>query len=139
MPLIEAGFSQFVRASLFAKDARIDKIRVPDFSVVRTDQGWQLTPEVPEATDQVSADVLQQFSEIWQTASALAVRPASPEVSGEPVEITLRGSDKPIIFQIISRSPELVLVRPGYGIQYRMGNRSEAMLTLDAAAADIKD
>jgi hypothetical protein len=139
MPLIEAGFSQFVRQRLFDEDARIEKIRLPDFSLARSDHGWQLTPDDPDASSEVSADVLQQFIEIWQTASALAVQAANPELSGEPVEIHLRGRDKPVTFQIISRSPELVLVRPNYGVQYRMGNRAEAMLTLDAAAADVKD
>jgi len=67
------------------------------------------------------------------------VQAASPELSGDPVEIRLKGSDTPVMLQIISRAPELLLVRPDFAIQYRMGNRSEAMLTLDAARADLKD
>ena len=42
-------------------------------------------------------------------------------------------------FNQLEQEPDLLLVRPDYGIQYHMGNRSEAMLTLDAANADLKD
>jgi hypothetical protein len=134
LPLLEAGFTQFVRQRLFAEGARIQAIRVPHLSVTHSDAGWLVEPE-----EQVSADVLQQFVEIWQEASALSIQPASPELAGEPVQIQLQGDQVPITLQIISREPELILARPDYGIQYRMGNRSEAMLTLDAAKADVKD
>ena len=134
LPLIEAGFTQFVRQRLFAEGARIQAIHVPRLSVTHSDTGWLLEPE-----NQVSADVVQQFVEIWQEASAIGIQPANPELAGDPVQIQLQGEEAPITLQIISREPELILARPDYGIQYRMGNRSEAMLTLDAAAADVKD
>lgn len=139
LPMIEAGFTQFVRQRLFDEAARIESIRLPGFSVTRTDSGWQMTSDGADAEPAASADVLQQFIDIWQTASALNVQAASPELSGDPVEIRLKGSDTPVMLQIISRAPELLLVRPDFAIQYRMGNRSEAMLTLDAARADLKD
>ena len=134
LPLMEAGFTQFVRQRLFDETASIQAIRLPQLSVVRSDKGWRLEPET-----QVSADVVQQFVDIWQDASALTIQPASPELAGDPIEIQLQGDDNPVTLQVISREPELILARPDYGIQYRMGNRSEAMLTLDAAEADVKD
>ncbi len=134
LPLMEAGFTQFVRQRLFAEGARIQAIHVPHLSITRSDTGWLLEPEA-----QVSADVVQQFVEIWQEASAISIQPANPELTGEPVQIQLQGDEAPVTLQIISREPELLLVRPDYGVQYRMGNRSEAMLTLDAAKADVAD
>jgi len=135
LPLMEASFTQFVRHRLFDEGARIESIRLPDFSLSRTDDGnWKLDPQKP-----LAADVLTQFADIWRDASAIQIQVANPEDSGEPVRIRLQGSDQPIVFQIIKRQPGLVLVRPDYAIQYLMGNRAEAMLTLDAAAADVKD
>jgi hypothetical protein len=134
LPLMESSFTQFVRDRLLDKDARIEAIRLPDLSLSRTEQGWQMDPD-----QGLSDAVLQQFVDIWQDASALSVQAANPEQSGDLIEIRLKGKETPVRLQIISRKPELVLVRPDYGIQYRMGNRSEAMLTLDAAKADVKD
>jgi len=134
LPLMESSFTQFVRDRLLDKDARVEAIRLPDLSLSRTEQGWQMDPD-----QGLSAAVLQQFVDIWQDASALNVQAANPEQSGDAIEIRLKGKETPVRLQIISRKPELVLVRPDYGIQYRMGNRSEAMLTLDAAKADVKD
>ena len=134
LPLMESSFTQFVRDRLLDKDARIEAIRLPDLSLNRTEQGWQMDPD-----QGLSDAVLQQFVDIWQDASALSVQAANPEQSGDLIEIRLKGKETPVRLQIISRKPELVLVRPDYGIQYRMGNRSEAMLTLDAAKADVKD
>jgi len=134
LQLMEAGFTQFVRQRLFDKSARITALRLPGLSLTHTDKGWQLDP-----AQDIGTDVIQTFIEIWQDASSLNVQAADPDKDGEPVEVLLEGSDTPVSFQILSREPDLVLVRPDYGIQYRMGNRSEAMLTLDAAKADVKD
>lgn len=134
LPLLEAGFSQFVRPRLFDEEARIASIRVPGLRVDHDGNAWSVEPQ-----QDVSSDVLQQFFDIWQDASSISIQPADPGQSGEVVEIRLRDQAEPVELQIISRQPELVLSRPAWGIQYRMGNRSEALLTLDAATADIRD
>lgn len=133
LPLVEAGFTQFVRQRLFDAQAQIESISVPGLSVTRSGGDWKVDPERT-----VGTDVLQQFFDIWQTASADGIQPADPAQAGDEVEIRLQGGET-VDFQVISRQPELVLSRPDWGIQYRMGNRSEAMLTLDAASADVKD
>jgi hypothetical protein len=134
LQLMEASFTQFVRQRLFDKGARITALRLPGLRLTHEDKGWRLDP-----VQDIDTDVIQTFIEIWENASSLNVQAADPDKAGEPVEVLFEGSDTPVMFQIISREPELVLVRPDYGIQYRMGNRSEAMLTLDAAKADVKD
>lgn len=134
LPLMETGFSQFVRPQLFDPQARIVSVRVPGLTVSHGGKDWSVEPQ-----QAVSADALEQFFEIWRTASAISIQPANPEQTGEPVEIHLHDNPEPVTLQIIARQPALVLARPDWGIQYRMGNRSEALLTLDAAKADIRD
>jgi hypothetical protein len=134
LQLMETGFSQFVRLQLFDPQARIESVRVPGLTVSHGGKDWSVEPQ-----QAVSADALEQFFEIWRTASAISIQPANPELAGEPVEIHLHDNPEPIVLQIIARQPALVLARPDWGIQYRMGNRSEALLTLDAAKADIRD
>jgi Domain of unknown function (DUF4340) len=134
LPLLETGFTQFVRLRLFDDKARIASVRIPDLAITRTGSEWTVDPQ-----QSVSADVIQQFIDIWQDASAISIQPADPGQSGEEVTIGLRDRAEPVMLQVISRQPELVLSRPAWGIQYRMGNRSEALLTLDAASADVAD
>lgn len=134
LPLLEAGFSQFVRHRLFEQQARIESIRLPGLAISHSDNGWAVDPQ-----QDVGTDVIQQFVDIWQDTDAISIQPADPGQSGEAVEIRLRNQAQPVVFQIIARQPELVLSRPDWGIQYRLGNRAEALLTLDAASADILD
>jgi hypothetical protein len=134
LSLMEVGFTQFVRPRLFDDKAHIESIHVPGLDISHSASGWTTVPH-----QAVSADVIQQFIDIWQEASGNIIQPANPEQSGEPVEIRLQGQTKPVVLQIISRQPELVLSRPDWGIQYSMGNRSEALLSLDAASADVED
>ena len=132
--LMETGFSQFVRPGLFGENERINTIQLPDLLVRKTETGWETEP-----TQTVTAEVLEQFLATWQQASSLHIQPANPAQDGEPVEISFTSNTPPVRLLIVARDPELVLARPDYGIQYRMGNRSEAMLSLDAAKADAKD
>ena len=134
LQLMETGFSQFVRPGLLGKNERITAIQLPNLLVRKTDTGWETQP--PQSA---SADVLEQFIDIWQQATSLHIQPANTEQDGEPVEISLANEMPPVQLLIIARDPELILARPDYGIQYRMGSRSEAMLSLDAAQADVKD
>ncbi len=134
LQLMETSFTQFVRPTLFNKAEQITAIQLPRLLVRKTDIDWETQP--PQSANKAA---LQQFFDIWQQASTQHIRPADPEQDGEPVEVSLANNTSPIQFLIIARKPDLVLARPDYGIQYRLGNRSEAMLTLDAAQADIKD
>jgi hypothetical protein len=134
LQLMEVGFSQFIRPGLFGKNERITAVQLPDLLVRQTDNDWETQP--PKS---VSADVLAQFLDSWQQARSLHIQPANAELDGEPVNISLANETSPVQLLIIARDPELILARPDYAIQYRMGSRSKAMLTLDAAQADSKE
>ncbi len=134
LPLIEAGFTDFVRLRLFDQKAKIAAIHLPRFSVSRSDGTWHT-----DLAHQPDSATLQQFVSLWETAAALGVQPADPEQAGDAIGIRFRGETDTVQLQIVQRQPELILSRPAWGIQYRMGNRSEALLSLDAASADVKD
>lgn len=134
LQLMETSFTQFVRPDLFDKAEQITAIQLPRLLVRKTDNGWETQP--PQS---VSDKALQQFFDSWQQASTHHIQPANPEQDGEPIKVSLANATSPVQFLIIARDSDLVLARPDYAIQYRMGNRSEAMLTLEAAQADIKD
>ena len=123
--LIDAGYTQFVRRRLFAENTDIASIAVPGFSIAKADQGWTVEPP-----QEVSADNMQQFVERWRDATCLNIQAADSTAEGETIELIQADSGQHINFMISAREPELVLVRPELGIQYRMGELGESLLSL---------
>lgn len=127
LQLIEASYTQFVRRRLLNENTRIASISLPGLSVAKTDQGWTVEPQ-----QEVSADTLQQFVDRWQIATGLNIQTADTSAEGDNVELILADSGQRVIFVISARQPELVLVRPDLGIQYRMGELGDSLLSLTA-------
>lgn len=126
--LIEAGVTQFIRRRLFREGQRITAIALPGFSLHQADGAWTDAHGKPIAAGQA-----QPFIERWQEAAALNVRKAEPGAAGDTVSVELREPEQAVTLVIRSREPELVLVRPDYGIEYRLGDRSKEFLQLPAA------
>jgi len=122
--LVEAGYTQFVRRQVLPQQARITAIALPGVTLQREKSGWTLSPE-----QAVPADALQQFIDDWQTATAINVRETDPSPVGEYIRIHLAGQQQPVELVITSRKPELVLARPAFGIEYRMGNLASRLLS----------
>ena len=123
--LIDAGYTQFVRRRLFGENTRFARIALPGFSIAKTDQGWTVDPQ-----QEVSADNLQQFVDRWQVATGLNIQAADSAADGETVELIQADSGHSVNFVISAREPELVLVRPDLGIQYRMGDLGGSLLSV---------
>ena len=131
---LEAVYTRFIRRRLFAENEKIIAIKLPDFQANQTGGKWQLTPETT-----VSADKLQLFIETWQQASALNIQKIDLEqTTGESVSVTLAGQQQPVDFVIKTRETELILARPDYGIQYKLGNRGNEFLNLPGASDGSK-
>ena len=71
----------------------------------------------------------------WQSASALYVQTAGESSDAEAIEISLEGSNTPVRFLVAAREPDLVLVRPDYGVQYRMNLSAAELLSPNSATA----
>jgi len=134
LQLIEASYTQFVRRQLFADNTRFARIALPDFAIAKTDQGWTVEPQ-----QEVSADQLQQFVDRWQVATGLNIQAADSTVEGESVELIQAGTGNSVNFVIGAREPELVLVRPDLGIQYRMGELGGSLLSLSEPDYDNQE
>jgi len=134
LQLIEASYTQFVRRRLFDEHTRIARIALPGFSIAKTDQGWAVEPQ-----QVVSADNLQQFVDRWQVATGLNIQAADSTVEGESVELIQADTGHSVNFVISAHEPELVLVRPDLGIQYRMGELGGSLLSLTAPESDDQE
>jgi len=131
--LLNAGLGNFASRRLLPLDARITALELPGLTLTRTDDvHWQLSPEQPAA----GADAINQLVQQWQRASALYVRRYEPGDYPDTIRVTLKDTDAPVVLHIVTRTPDLVLARPDWGIQYHItGDVGAGLLALPEAPA----
>ncbi len=123
--LINGEWATFVSGKLLATHGPITRLDLPDMTLAYDDdRHWQLEPERPDA----SADALQVLIDHWQTATALYVQSYTGSESAERVILHTRDRDEPVSLQVVSRSPDLILARPDWGIQYHLTSGMEDSL-----------
>lgn len=132
--LINAGWTNFVARKLLPTDKSIRTLRLPDMSLTFTDKDqWQLSPEKPG----ISADAIQQLLDHWNKVSALYARRYDGRTSDETISVEFSDSPDTLTFMVIAHSPELVLARPDWGIQYHLSSGlKETLLTLQEPEQD---
>ena len=132
--LINAGWTNFVERKLLPADKSIRTLRLPDMTLTLTDKDqWQLSPGKPG----ISADAIQQLLDRWDRVSALYARRYDGRTSDEIITLEFSDSPEPLTFMVIAHSPELVLARPDWGIQYHLTHDAEeTLLTLDEPEQD---
>jgi len=117
--LINADRTNFIERRLLNADAVITRLVMPDLTLTQTNDGhWELAPD----NAGISADAIQQLLTNWQQGSALYVRPYEPGMAGASITLTLAGSDTPVVFELVSTTPEFILARPDLGIEYHFSN-----------------
>ena len=123
--LINAGWTNFVERKLLPADKSIRMLRLPDMTLTLTDKDqWQLSPGKPG----ISADAIQQLLDRWDRVSALYARRYDGRTSDEIITLEFSDSPEPLTFMVIARTPELVLARPDWGIQYHLSSDVEETL-----------
>lgn len=113
----QSGLEDLLSPNLLDDQAKIQALRFPGFSLKQNEQGaWVRTPELKT----LSSDRVNRFVEEWRLARALLVAPAAGKAARERVTITILRHDKPVAieFGVITRKPELVLVRYDEKLEY---------------------
>jgi len=130
--LINADRTNFIERRLLDAAAVIIRLSLPDLTLSQTADGhWALEPENPD----ISADAIQQLLANWQQAGALYVSPYVQGTTGTRITVELAGSDTPLVFDLVQRTPEFILARPDLGIQYHFSKGTEErMLEIGASA-----
>ena len=122
--LINADRSNFIARRLLPPGVSITRLQLPDRELATTDEGlWQLAPDDPA----IGADAIRQMITHWESATALYVRRYDDAAATAGVSLEF-ASAAPLQFRILSRTPELVLARPDWGIQYHLGGDMDAKL-----------
>jgi hypothetical protein len=117
--LINADRTNFIERRLLDGDAVITRLTLPDLTLAQTADGhWEPVPDDPD----ISAAAIQQLRVNWQQASALYVRPYGPGPAGTRITLELADSETPVVFELLSDTPEFILARPDLGIQYHFSH-----------------
>jgi hypothetical protein len=132
--LLNADWPNFVSRQLLEGRGAITRLELPDMTLAYADDGhWRLDPE----QEGVGADALQTLIENWQNATALLTRRYVDSAAGETVTVHTRDSTRPLVLRIVARTPNLVLARPDWGIQYQLpGSEADSLLTLTQPAPE---
>jgi len=112
-----APLADLLSSSLLEDKTKILALQLPGFSLRQNAQGaWVRTPEIKE----LASDRINQFVDEWRYARALSVAPYSGKAATEQVVITVADGAKPRIIRlgVLSRKPELILVRTDEKLEY---------------------
>ncbi|MGD8312486.1 MAG: DUF4340 domain-containing protein [Gammaproteobacteria bacterium] len=123
--LINAGWANFVSRRLLPAGSPVTGLQLPGIGLKLSTAGkWDMTPADPG----IGADAIQRLVENWEQASALYIRRFDDGETGEAVSIRTRANPEGIRLLILARSPELILARPDWGIQYHLSGTTGAGL-----------
>ena len=133
--LINADWSNFIGRQLLPAGRTISSLQLPELTVALSDDNkWQLTP----ASTDISDTAIRQLLDNWNTATALfARRYDNDSTSAGTVVVEFSDTSSPVSFSVLSHTPELVLARPDWGIQYHLHtDMGEGLFSLEQAAAE---
>lgn len=134
------SYTGFVSYRLLPDPAKIERVALPGLTLVMRNGDWRPQPRPVH----YSADALTQLVDAWRYASALSVEPYTPAKgkstdTGE-IRIQLAQRQKPLVFRIVARKPDLILARPDLGIEYHLPkDQAKALLTLTGAPEGEKE
>jgi hypothetical protein len=115
--LISADWPGFVSRKLLPANAAISQLQLPQTTLsLSTDKQWRQ----PATSNPVDSGKLQTLIDRWQQARATYIRHYQPVDGSETVTLGFSNAAEPITFQIVTRTPELILARPELGIQYHL-------------------
>lgn len=122
--LLNARFTNFVERRLLPADTVITGLLLPGLALrLGDDNHWLLQPEKPD----ISADTIRALISAWENSRALYVRDYDGS-SGEIIRIQLQNIDEPIDLLLLTQEPEIILARPGWGIQYHLTSGAGSVL-----------
>ena len=113
-----------VSLQLLPKKVAINAIHLPDRKIELKDGRWNIENEPKD----MASDAVTQLLNEWKLAQALDVVEAKETPSKEQVKIFIEGQEKPVVFSIVKRKPDFVLLREDKGVQYQLTEDSAERL-----------
>jgi Domain of unknown function (DUF4340) len=98
------------------------------FNLTQKDGKWTVTPAPAEEKDRPSQDELNRWVDDWRFASSLSTQPAASKPATETISVKL-SDGKTLDFSVLSKEPELVLVRKDEKLEFHFsGEMSKRLL-----------
>lgn len=129
--------ADFVDPRPLPPDAIIEMLRLPDLTLTRSAQGWQVEPPMNPETH--SADAPQVLIDAWQVASAsdVAVAQEQEGASAQFVAIQLRGVSAPLRFGLRQDADGIRLIDARTGLAWQFGKyAADSLLKLREIVPD---
>ena len=104
--------------------------RLGRFSVANDGARWQVDPPDPN----LSQDDLVRWVDQWRLASSVITMPARPAPAASTLVVVLK-SNREITFEVVGRTPDLVLRRRDEGLDYHFPARMASLLLEPPSAA----
>lgn len=135
-PHATRNYLGFIDSRLIEEDRKPIAFQLPGFKLALKDGTWQREPNDAN----LSSDRINALVDEWRHAHALQVTPVTAaQTIKERVAVSFESADnKPstLVFGVLSRRPELVLVRSDEGLAYHFPPETgDRMLTLTAEPA----
>ncbi len=130
----------FASLSLLGNEPKITELEMPNYHLKLQDTKWVLKSTAISEKIDTSTDALGAVIDNWQHASAYDIKSYDDDITDkEQIKVTLLGQSQPINFVIISKAPDLILVRAEKNVQYQLsGTQYDKLLQLPIKM-DIKD
>ncbi len=132
--LLNGGRANFISRKLLPANNTLTRLQLPDKTLSLTDNGqWQLTPADPA----VSSAAIQALVSSWENSRATYIHDYDGAAATATITLETSDSASPFTLLIIRKSPEFVLARPDWGIQYHLqGQLGNSLLGIQNPAPD---
>lgn len=115
-----AQAEDFISHALFPESTQISQINAPDWQLIKTDGRWEVTPTNNNITQAQLQDKIDAWSHTWVAKVSKAPNTAATE----QITLHIEGIAQPAILGIVRQKTQLLLVRQGLGLAYRLSSDS---------------
>ncbi len=120
---------------LLPANVAIKAIYLPKHKLQLKAGRWQIENQPKD----MASDAVTQLLNNWKLAQALDVIPAKNKPGKEVIKIFVEGQEAPIVFSIVKRKPDFVLLREDKGVEYQLTEDSaERLLNLAKAEPTVE-
>jgi len=125
--LLNGRAELFIDYALLPADSKITRLELPDFTLAKKDDHWQINPKPKQA---YSADALPELVNFWQYAQSLEAKPHPEKSSGKKIRISI-AEQAPLEFRYEQQADNYYFIRTDKKIRYEVSkDTAEQLLNL---------
>jgi len=132
--LLNGGRTNFISRKLLPANSTLTGLQLPDKTLSLTGDGqWQLTPEDPAVSNAANLTLIRN----WENSRATYIKDYDGTAAMATITLETTDAAGPVTLHLIRKSPEFIVARPDWGIQYHLqDNLGNALLGIPLPAPD---